>query len=85
MKPYGYKIGADSNWGVGKQPSASKGRERMECKDAIKSDLNEITDCVDLHPPAQMSLTHYVHRAEGHGGTAMLGELQTFERRKLYG
>lgn len=54
MKPYGHKIGADSSWGAGKQPSASKGRERMECKDAIKSDLNEITDCVDLHPPAEL-------------------------------
>ena len=32
MKPYGHKIGADSNWGVGKQLNAIKGRERFSAR-----------------------------------------------------
>ena len=42
MKPYGHKIGADSNWGVGKQKNAIKGRARAESKDEVKGALRDI-------------------------------------------
>lgn len=53
MKPYGHKIGADSNWGVGKQENAVKGRARAESRDEIKSDVREMLDGVDLPPSAE--------------------------------
>ena len=41
MKPYGHKIGADSNWGVGRQENAIKGRGRAQGVKEIMTQLKE--------------------------------------------
>ena len=67
MKPYGYKIGADSNWGVGKQENAIKGRARMEQNKETKAIIREIFSYL----VENCSCTFHSYHGNTHAPTAL--------------
>lgn len=71
MKPYGHKIGADSNWGVGKQLNAIKRRARFSARCDIHSERIEMTNETRGRKPlsfadklANIPLRLYPHEAD---------------------